>query len=183
MPSWRKGPKGSTSSAFEGIVGVRYRQSFGADGTAGEIELVNEDELTPEQIAAFEQFGSSINSAAALAFPGEPVGEGAQWVSTTEIASQGIEVEVDYEYELVELDGSDYVLDITYEEELDTEIDQGGQTGELTGTVNGTGSVRGSADNPLLTNTELNQGFDFSVEADGQTVDVQMNIEVLLENS
>ncbi len=176
-------PEGVDLSTFEAIIGVQYRQTFGADGTAGEIELVNEDELTAEQITAFEQFGSSINSAAALAFPAEPVGEGAQWISTTAIASQGIEVEVDYEYELLEVDGSNYVLDITYDEDLDTEIEQGGQTGQLTGTVDGTGSVQGSADNPLLTTTELTQGFDFTVEADGQTIDVQMNIEVLLENS
>jgi hypothetical protein len=175
-------PADADLSTFEGIVGVTFNQSFSNDGRPGEIMLANEDELTDEQIEAFEQFGSSINSAAALAFPTEPVGVGARWTSTTSIESQGIEFAVDYQYELTEVNGSDYVLALTYDEDLDTEVEQGGQTAQLTGTITGTGSVDGSTEDLLSNSTELVQDLDFTIDAGSESLDVQVNVEVLLEN-
>ncbi len=175
-------PEGADLSTLESLVGVRYRQTFAADGEAGALELANADELTPEQTEAFEQFGSGLSSAAALAYPAEPIGIGARWTSTAVVESEGFEAEVDYNYELVEVDGTSYLIDLTYDEDIDQEVDQGGTALQAKGNVNGSGSVRGSVDNPLQTTTEITQDFALDFEGDGETLQMEMNVEVLLEN-
>lgn len=166
-------PAGADLSTLDDLVGVTYTQEFDADGELGDIELVDEDELTDGQRDAFEEFGSQAQ-AASVTFPDEAVAVGATWSEETEIESEGIEIPMTFEYELVALDAEIYTLEMTATSDFSDEIDGTDVEGE----VLATGTVVGRRDNPLAMSVVQNQ--QISMDADGQG-NLDLTIELSLE--
>ena len=157
-------PEGADSDELDSvsdIVGVTYRQRFDTDGGAGEAELVDGDQVTSAQRAAYESFGKELDSAA-FSYPQEPVGEGAKWSSVATLRSQGLEVEVTYHYELTELDGKDYTVEIAYDQDIDTTL----EGADVTGTITGGGTSGATIGDPMSQRTSLRQDLVMTV-ADG----------------
>jgi hypothetical protein len=153
------------------IVGVTYRQRYDADGSAQDAVLVDPDALTAAQRSAYDEFGSQLDSAA-FDFPDEPVGEGATWRSVSEVSSQGLEVAVTYQYELQALSGDEYTIAISYDEDIDTEV----QGADVTGSLRGGGTTTATIGNPMSQATSMEQDFDVSFDQDGSTTDLTMRI-------
>jgi Family of unknown function (DUF6263) len=169
-------------ASIEAIAGVTYRQEFAADGTPGEIEVTNADELSNQQLQAFDEFASQLNTAA-LAYPPEPVGVGARWKSTQPVQGEGFDVDITYEYELTAIEGDTYTVEIHYDQDIDDDIQQGGQSAHLAGTVTGGGTTSGSVANPLLVNTSIDQNFDVDIESDGDQIAMTMDVSVELKST
>lgn len=178
----REGPRGLDPAAFEQIEGVSFRQQIRPDGTTGEAELVDADQPRDAQREAFDQFIGQLKSAS-VAYPAEPVGVGARWRATQAVESQGFEFEITYGYELTSIEGDSYTIDVTYDEEIDDEFEQSGQTGRMSGTITGDGTTSGSIANPLLVNTSARQDFDVDIEADGEQLEMTMDVRVDLTSS
>lgn len=171
-------PPEADLDAISNIVGVRYRQSFAADGTGGEPELIDEGSLTDAQRTAFEEFGAEAQ-ATSFAFPAELLGEGATWTATSTIESQGLEIDVPYEYELTSVDGDNYEIDVTYDTDVDEQMSLDG-VGDVdaTGSVTGGGTLRGSVTNPLLQASTIDQEMDLDLDADGEVLSMVVNIAI-----
>lgn len=159
------------------LVGVTLRQRFAADGTGGDVELANEPELTEAQRTAFDAFAGEL-TASTVAYPAEPVGVGATWRTTVRVEREGFELPINYDYELVELEGDEYTIEVRYDQDIDDEIEADGQSAAVSGTLSGGGTVNGSASNPLLTTSSLTQDLDMTIDADGQSLDMGMDIRV-----
>lgn len=160
-------------SPLEELVGVSYSQEFEADGELGDIELVDEDQLTDAQRDAFDEFGSQAQ-AAAITFPEEAVSVGATWSDETEIESEGVEIPMTFEYELVALDAETYTLEMTASSDFSDEIDGTDVDGE----VLATGTVVGRRDNPLA--ISVTQSQEITMAADGQG-SLELNVDLTLE--
>lgn len=172
-------PKGTDPDelGIEDLVGVRFRQAFGADGTGGDLELVNDAELSDDQRAAFDDFGGDLESTS-FEYPAEPVGVGATWTSVKEVASEGFDVEVTYHYELTAIDGDEYAIDISYDEDIDQHVDADGVDADVTGTLVGGGTSTGSVSNPLATAASITQDFDVDFDSDDQSMTMVMKVAV-----
>lgn len=170
-------PAGADTGDLEGLVGVTYRQEFAADGTAGQFELVNADDITSAQQTAFDELGASLG-AATVAYPSEPIGVGARWSSVATIESEGFETDVTYRYELTELDGDDYVVTIDYDEDIDESIDVDGQSADVSGTISGGGTATGNVTSPLAAQVLVDQQTALAFDADGATYSMTMDLVV-----
>lgn len=168
-------PSGADLSTLDDLVGVSYEQEFDADGALGDVELVDEDQLTDDQRDAFEEFGAQAQ-AATVTFPEEAVSVGATWSEDTEIESEGIEIPMTFEYELVALDAETYTLEMTASSDFSDEIDGV----DVDGDVLATGTVVGRRDNPLAISVVQNQ--DITMDADGQG-SLNLTIDLSLESS
>lgn len=177
-----EGPRGVDAASFEQIEGITYRQETSADGSTGDPELVEADQLTAAQRQAFNQFIGQLKTAS-VAYPSERVGVGARWRSTQPVDSQGFSFAIEYEYELTSIEGDSYTMDVTYDQEIDEEINQGGQTGRMSGRVTGSGGTTGSLTNPLLLDSSVRQDFDVDIESSGQQLAMTMDIHVDLDGT
>jgi Family of unknown function (DUF6263) len=178
-----EGPPDLDAASFGQIEGVTYRQERSADGGTGEAELVDADQATDVQRQAFNQFIGQLKATPSIAYPSEPVGVGARWRATQPVQNQGLAFEITYEYELTSMEGDSYRIDVTYDQPIDEEISQGGQTGRMRGTVSGGGRSSGSVTNPLLVTTQMRQDFDVDIEAGGQQLAMTMDVRVDLEST
>jgi hypothetical protein len=176
------GPRGLDPATFEQIAGITFRQRIRPDGTTGEVELVDADQLTNAQRQAFDQFIAQLKSAS-VAYPSEPVGVGARWQATQAVESQGFPFTITYVYELTSIEGDSYTMDVTYDQDIDDEFEQAGQTARMSGTVTGNGTTAGSIANPLLVNTAVTQDFDVDIESGGEQVEMTMDVRVDLKSS
>lgn len=166
-------PAGAELDTIEHLVGLTYIQEFEADGELGDLELVDEDELTPEQLAAADQFGSQVQSAAVV-YPEEAVTVGSSWTDETEIEAEGVTVPITFEYELVALDAETYTLEMTAESTFSDRL----QGTDVDGEILASGTVVGSRTNALAVSVEMAQ--DMSMEAEGQGT-ITLDLGVLLE--
>ena len=132
-----EGPPGLDPASFAQIEGVTFRQETSAEGATGDPELVAAGQVTDAQRQAFDQYIGQLKSAS-IAYPSEPVGPGARWRATQAVESQGFSFDITYEYELTSIEGDSYRIDVTYDEGIDEDVEQGGQTGRMRGTVTGT---------------------------------------------
>jgi hypothetical protein len=124
--------------------GLTYEETYDESGQRVSSEVVDAG-LTDAERDAVEEFVSQAESATLYA-PGAPVGLGAAWTATTTLASGGGTLQMAVRNELSSLTDSDYVVDMTIDSAVDTEID-----GEhLTGSIGGGGQLSGSRDNPLV---------------------------------
>jgi hypothetical protein len=170
-------PEGADLSAVRELIGVRYQQAFHADGAAGDPEPVDEEQLSATQRSAFEELGDDLQTTS-FAFPDEPVGEGATWTASSTIASEGFEVEVPYEYELVSVDGDEYEITIRYGADIDERVEFSGEQADITGTVSGSGRLSGTVANPLVQQASIEQDLDVDIEVDGETLEMVVGIQV-----
>jgi hypothetical protein len=170
-------PDGADLSSVEDLVGVRYRETFNADGTSDETELVDEENLTAAQQDAYEEFGSQVESTA-FDYPDEPVGLGATWSAVTTIEQQGFDLAVTYHYELTALDGDDYTITISYDEEIDDSVSVDGTDADLRGRLSGGGEASGTVGNPLAQAVTIGQDLDMDIDADGQSVSMALQVTV-----
>jgi hypothetical protein len=171
------GPSDADFSAVSDLVGVRYRETFDPDGTSNETELLDEDGLTEAQRSAYEEFGSQVESTA-FDYPAEAVGVGATWTAVSTIEQQGFDLAVTYHYELTALDGDDYTIAISYDEDIDDTFSVDGTDADVTGRLSGGGSTSGTIGNPLALDTSIEQNLDMEIDADGSTVSMTMDITV-----
>jgi hypothetical protein len=169
------GPDDADLRAVQDLVGVRYRETFNPDGTSDDSELVDEDGLTAAQRSAYEEFGSQVESTA-FDYPDEAVGLGATWTSVSTIQQQGFDLDVTYQYELTALDGDDYTIAISYDEEIDDSLSVDGTDADVTGRLRGGGTSSGTVGNPLAVATSIEQNLDMDIDADGDTVSMTMDI-------
>jgi Family of unknown function (DUF6263) len=176
------GPRGLDPATFEQIAGITFRQRIRPDGTTGKVELVDADQFTNAQRQAFDQFIGQLQSAS-VAYPSEPVGVGARWQATQAVESQGFPFTITYVYELTSIEGDSYTMDVTYDQDIDDEFEQAGQTARMLGTVTGNGTTAGSIANPLLVNTAVTQDFDVDIESGGEQVEMTMDVRVDLKSS
>jgi hypothetical protein len=156
--------------SIEDVAGVSYDETFTADGALVSSELVDSDALSPEQQAAAEELISSSQSIE-IEYPKGEVGVGARWNAETTIEASGFSLPVTYDYELVALDAETYTIQLSYDADVDTEI----EGVDVSGTVSGSGTIIGDRENRLL--TTLDMGQDLEMEMDGQG-SISMRIEI-----
>ena len=168
---WLEQPEGVDDGLITDMVGLTYSESYDAAGLAGSRELVNDEELSDDQRQAAEDMLEQSESVA-FEFPVEPVAVGATWTSDTTISSNGLEFPATYHYELVSLDDESFVIDVTYDSPVDTDVD--GMN--VTGRISGSGSITGAVDNPLELAYQIEQDANISAEDDGDSIDMQMTI-------
>jgi hypothetical protein len=125
-----------------------------------------------------------------IPFPRPQVGVGAAWAATVKLDAGGIESEIVTRYELVELTGSRYVLDTSYEQTADPQdVDLPGAprsadvtleesdisgSGRLTGDLNligGSGTITAAGQQVLTVEAggesdEIRQSLSIEVEVD-----------------
>lgn len=166
-------PTGADFSTLDDLVGVSYSQEFDADGELGDVELIDEGALTDAQREAFDEFGAQAQ-AASVAFPEEAVAVGATWSEETEIESEGIEIPMTFEYELVALDAETYTLEMTASSDFSDEI----QGTDVDGDVLATGTVIGRRDNPLAISVTQNQAITMDADGEGS---LELLIDLTLE--
>jgi len=169
---WIERAEGVDDSIAEDVAGVTYAESFDVSGVSESRELVDDDELTADQRPAAEEFIGQ--SSVAFSFPGEPVAAGATWTSDTTVESNGMEFPATYQYELVSLDAESYVIDVTYDSPVDTEVDGT----DVSGQISGSGTITGAIDNPLEVDFELEQDASISAADGGESMDMQMTITI-----
>lgn len=173
-------PASADLGVLSDLIGIRIRQDVSADGEGGDVELVDEDQLSASQREAFEQFGTQVG-ATALDYPDEPVGEGATWTAVTSTAGSGFEVEIEYHYTLTSVDGDAYTIAVDYDEDIDTDVEADGEKAHVTGTITGSGTASGSINSPLQVATSVSQDADLSFEFDGQSMSMTMDVDVTVE--
>ncbi len=166
-------PDGADLSTLDDLVGVSYTQEFDADGEMGDVELADEDSLTDDQRDAFEEFGDQAQ-AATVTFPEVAVAVGDTWSEETEIESEGIEIPMTLDYELVALDAETYTLEMTASSEFSDEI----QGTDVDGDVLATGTVVGRRDNPLAMSVTQNQAITMHADGEGS---LELVIDLTLE--
>lgn len=153
---------GVDTAAFEDLVGIRYRETYAADGSVTATELVDEDSLSDAQQSAAEDLIGQA-STSTITFPAEPVGVGATWTSDSTLRSQGVDVVVVDHYELVAVDDGIYTISMDYGAPIDDSL--GGE--DVTGSITASGTIRGDLDNPLAVTARLQQVVEMSVEDEG----------------
>ncbi len=168
---WLEQPEGVDDALLTDMIGLTYSESYDAAGLAGSRELVNDEELSDDQRQAFEDMLEQSQSVA-FEFPEAPVAVGATWTSDTTISSNGLEFPTTYHFELVALDDESFVIDVTYDSPVDTDVD--GMN--ITGRISGSGSITGAVDNPLELAYQIEQDANISAEDEGDSIDMQMTI-------
>lgn len=170
---WIEEPAVDIDASLEDLVGVGYTEEVDASGTVVSRELVDDGDLTSEQ----QQLANDYlieQTTVAFSFPDEPVGVGATWSADTSVESNGIELPVTYQYQLVALDEESYGIDVTYDSPIDTEaagVDLGGR-------ISGSGSITGARDNPLDVAYSFEQVANVDAEQGGQSISMDMEIAI-----
>ncbi|MGH3448309.1 MAG: DUF6263 family protein [Nocardioidaceae bacterium] len=162
---------------FEDLGGVRYRQHFAEDGSSNPPEMVESAELTSTQLQTAHQFVDSIASTPAT-YPSKPVGKGATWEATKNVKKNGIELSVTTEYTLVKVTGDSFKLKLTQDVPIDTTVDSDGTDVDVSGDLQGSGTITGSLKNPLDTQVTLTEEVDMDLSADGSDSHMQMGIKM-----
>lgn len=166
---------GIDAEAITDLVGVRYRETYAADGSVLETELVDEDSLSDaQQAAANDMIGQASTST--ITFPAEPVGVGATWSSDSTLRSQGIDIVVVDRYELVAVDDGIYTITVDYGAPIEDEL----SGDEVTGSISATGTIRGAIDNPLAVTSSLTQTVDMQLEGQG-TIEMTVDVATVAE--
>lgn len=159
--------------AIEDLTGVRYRETYAADGSVTETELVDEDELSGAQRQAAEDLIGQASSNS-ISFPDEPVGVGATWTSDSTLVSQGVEIVVTDRYELLSVDDGVYTISVDYGTPIDDEV----SGTRVTGSIEATGTIRGDVANPLALSTTITQVVEMTAEDQGT---LRMTVDVVTE--
>lgn len=150
---------------LEEIVDVALVSDITPGGTlTGEITRLDGGEVPAFFAEQMAQVETNVD------FPTEPVGVGAVWTSTTEIESNGITIEAETRYDLIELTGDAYVVEITQVVPIDERID-----GErLEGVLEGEGRLTVDRGNPLDADMIYDQSSE--LEADGMTFTIELDV-------
>ena len=150
------------------VVGVRLVSAITSGGTlTGEIRRVDGGEVPAfftEQVAQVETD---------VEFPTEPVGVGAVWTATTEVESNGITVEAETRFDLIEVTDNHYVVEITQLVPIDERID--GQRVE--GLLDADGRLTVDRDNPLDVDMVYEQVTEISADDLALSIELSMTFE------
>lgn len=166
-------PDGVDTGAIGDLVGVRYRETYAADGSVVSTALVDEDSLSDVQrSAANDMIGQASTST--ITFPSGPVGVGATWSSDSTLRSQGIDIVVIDRYELVAVDDGIYTITVDYGAPIDDTL----EGDDVTGSISATGTIRGDLENPLAVTSALTQLVDMRLEDQGA---IEMSVAVRTE--
>jgi hypothetical protein len=162
---------------YAGLQGATLEQAYDANGVAGESHIVDEESLPVEAREAAQDIEESASTATVF-FPTEEIGVGARWTATQTTSKQGFDLTVTYEYELTSLDGDDYEIAITYDDDIDQQATQDGTTFDVTGSISGGGTASGSVANPLDVSATVDQTLDMDLENDGDTAEFEATYHV-----
>ncbi len=162
---------------YSALQGAVLEQTFDANGVAGEAHIVDEESL-PEEAREAAQDIEESSSTATIFFPTEEVGVGARWTATQTTSKQGFDLTVTYRYELTALEGDDYEIVITYDDDIDQEATQDGTTFDVTGSISGGGTATGSVANPIDVSATVDQTLDMDLENDGDTAELEATYHV-----
>lgn len=108
-------------------------------------------------------------------FPEEAVGEGAKWNATTSVDAGGIEAELVLTYTLRQLDGDQYVLDVSYEQTADRQkadlpgVPEGTEVELRDLLVKGTGEIAGNVASVLPTLSTLSAAGTVNMDVKSAT--------------
>lgn len=168
---------GELETQYGALQGATLEQTYDANGVAGESRIVDEESLPAEAREAAQEIEESASTATVF-FPTEEIGVGARWTATQTTSKQGFDLTVTYEYELTALEGEDYVIAITYDDDIDQQATQDGTTFDVTGSISGGGTASGSVANPLDVSATVDQTLDMSLENDGESADFEATYHV-----
>lgn len=170
---WIEQPDGLEDDLVANLVGLTYAETYDASGATESRELVDDEGLSEDQRQAADEFLGQSESVA-FAFPDDPVAVGATWTSEATVNSNGVEIPATYQYELVALDDESFTIELTYDSPVDTEVDGT----DVSGRINGSGTITGAVDNPLELAYEFVQDASISAQQGGQSVDMQMSVTI-----
>jgi hypothetical protein len=162
---------------YAALQGATLEQTYDANGVAGEAHLVDAESLPEDARTAAADIEESA-STAAIYFPAEEVGVGAAWTATQTTSKQGFDITVTYRYQLTALDGDRYEVAISYDDDVDQQVDRDGSTFDVTGSISGGGTASGSVANPLDVATTVDQTLQLDLESDGDTANMEATYHV-----
>lgn len=149
--------------------GLTYEETYDELGQRLSSAVVDTG-MTEDQREAAEEFIDQAESGMFYA-PGAEVGLGATWTATTTMSTGGGAIEMVLRNELSSLTGTGYIVDVSIDSDVDTEIE-----GEhLTGSITGGGRVTGSRHNPLVMAGDLT--IDMDVAGDGMTMTMHLAVD------
>jgi hypothetical protein len=150
---------------FDELIGETLVLRYDANGKkVGETELKSGRELSDDLVSSFD-------SSTQVVVPTEPVGVGAEWTAVVPTESNGVQMDVETTYELTELTADGYVITLSQNTPIDTEF----EGSSATGTIVGSGEIRGSRTNALLQELTYDQDAEMSISGSG---DMTMNIAI-----
>jgi hypothetical protein len=143
------------------------------------------DDLDPNSRQLMEQMTQQVE-ALTVPFPDEEVGEGATWRARTVSSVGGIETVLDLTYELQELDGTSYVLGVSYDQTAEPQEAEfpGAPPGTVSRVteylVDGDGGLRGDLTAMLPRTSTVTAGGDvvMTVEDDAESIEVRQRIDI-----
>lgn len=153
-------------AGFDAIAGEVVVTRYSQTGMrVGDIELASGGPIPDEMVELFEQSNT-------VALPSDPVSVGARWSSLDDVEFEGIVVEGETIYELVELTDDRYVLELTQDIPLDERIDGA----DLRGSYEAEGTITGHRQNPLDIAMDYEQIGRFAVTDGSERANVTSRV-------
>lgn len=159
---------------YDELVGVQFEQTVNGPGQVASTELVDPEQLSAEsQVRASRLMGAL--QTVAIAFPAEPVGDGANWSVEVDVRTADVTIPVTYSFALTDITDDRYALQISYDGDFETTTIYGN---EATGIVTGVGTIDGSVDDPLDVSATVDQTLDASFSRGGENSLVSIELDL-----
>ena len=138
---------------YDTLVGTTFDQQISANGTPVSSSLSGG--LSPEQQVLGQGILDAMN-AMVVGFPSDPVSVGSSWTVPGQVGVATDTVLVTYQCRLTSVSGDSYTVEVSYAQDVPPDATQG----TLSGTVSGSGTLKGSISNPLVVSGTMYQSVD-----------------------
>lgn len=168
--------KDELESELSGVTTFSLEQEYGADGSSqGEPEVVN-GSIDPEQEELVNKFVENIASTPA-SYPDHRVAVGDTWESKRHVTKNGVDVTVTTHYTLKKLTEDTFTITYAQDLPIDTTVDSNGEEVDVSGHLEGSGTLVGSTTNPLHIAVEGSETVDMDVGEGSDSLDMTIKVD------
>ncbi|WP_137292628.1 DUF6263 family protein [Nocardioides dongxiaopingii] len=167
-------------AALSELTGVTGSTTFTPSGEVTDSEIDIPDGVTSTVRQSMEQL-TDQSSSLTVAFPEEELGAGATWTASSALELNGIEVQQTTSYELVSLEGDQYVIEVEVTQEFEPGEAEGFEV--VSGDGTSTGTMRGTVGNLTASEVTTSGRTDIRVEAGGQEQTVSTETEMTVRTT
>jgi hypothetical protein len=172
-------------AALTGMRGITGTGTLSSQGQVKEVEMHVPADANPQLSQTLGQMKDSLSSSS-IVLPDVAVGVGAKWEYTTRLNSQGMNIDLIIDYELVAIDGDVLTLRLTVKEGAANQTIQSSATQgmkvnvtKLAGT--GTGNSTFDLAHIMPASSTLEEATAMSMGVGKQAMDMKVNIDVSIE--